>query len=122
MAHIKTSRGLIEFRQHIIYDGMKRQDDLVALENLRILTHHLDRIGLNREPAFGILIGIVGDDSLVVHGFEPDSYVEVISRLVENRDLWELKSRQVHERVKHNFTQTIVEGNLKKELEDLIKS
>jgi hypothetical protein len=40
MAHIKTSRGLIEFKQHIIYDGMKRQDDEVALENLKILAHH----------------------------------------------------------------------------------
>ena len=65
MAHIKTSRGLIEFKQHIIYDGMKRQNDAIALENLRILSRHLDRIDINWGPAFGTLIGIVRNEGFL---------------------------------------------------------
>lgn len=65
MAYIKTSRGLIEFKQHIIYDGMKRQDNAIAFENLQILSRHLDRLGLNWGPAFGTLIGIVRNDDFL---------------------------------------------------------
>lgn len=65
MAHIKTSRGLIAFRQHIIYHGMKRQDEAVALENLRILAARLDKIDINWGPAFGTLIGIVRNDGFL---------------------------------------------------------
>lgn len=75
MAHIKTSRGLIEFRQHLVYDGMKRQDDGVSLENLRILAHHLDRIGLNWGPAFGTLIGIVRSDGFLPWAQGLDLYI-----------------------------------------------
>ena len=65
MAHIKTSKGLIDFKQHIIYDGMKQQNDRVALENLNILAFHLDRVGLNWGPAFGTLIGIVRNNGFL---------------------------------------------------------
>ena len=65
MAYIKTSRGLMEFKQHIIYDGMKRQNDAVALENLKILSRHVDGIDINWGPAFGTLIGIVRNDGFL---------------------------------------------------------
>lgn len=65
MAHIKTSRGLIEFKQHIIYDGMKRQNDEISFENLKILSSYLDKTGLNWGPAFGTLIGIVRNDGFL---------------------------------------------------------
>lgn len=65
MAYIKTSRGLMEFKQHIIYDGMKRQNDAVALENLKILSRHFDGIDINWGPAFGTLIGIVRNDGFL---------------------------------------------------------
>jgi glycerol-3-phosphate cytidylyltransferase len=65
MAHIMTSRGFMDFRQHIIYDGMKRQDDTIAFENLTILARYLDRSGLNWGPAFGTLIGIVRNDAFL---------------------------------------------------------
>ena len=52
----------MEFKQHIIYDGMKRQNDAVALENLKILSRHFDGIDINWGPAFGTLIGIVRND------------------------------------------------------------
>lgn len=65
MTYIKTSRGFMKFSQHIIYDGMKRQNDTIALENLAILTRYLDSSGLNWGPAFGTLIGIVRNDSFL---------------------------------------------------------
>lgn len=65
MAFIKTSRGLIEYRQHIIYDGMKRQDGAIALENLRLLARRLDKLDINWGPAFGTLIGIVRNDGFL---------------------------------------------------------
>ena len=91
MAHIKTSRGLIEFRQHFIYDGMKCQDEGVALENLRILAHHLDKIDLNWGPAFGTLIGIVRSDGFLPWAQAIDLYVlkEDEERLKDL--LWKLK-------------------------------
>lgn len=75
MGYIKTSKGLIEFRQHIIYDGIKRQDSVIALENLRVLTAHLDKIGINWGPAFGTLIGIVRSDSFLPWAQGLDLYI-----------------------------------------------
>ena len=65
MAHVKTSQGVMEFEQHFIYDGMKQQNDSIALQNLKLLSRHLDRIGLNWGPAFGTLIGIVRNDGFL---------------------------------------------------------
>lgn len=74
MARIKTSRGIIEFKQHIIYDGMKRLNDVVAIENFRILALHFDRIGLNWGPVFGTLIGIVRNDNFLPWAQSLDLY------------------------------------------------
>ena len=91
MAHIMTSRGFMEFRQHIIYDGMKRQNDAIAFENLTILARYLDRAGLNWGPAFGTLIGIVRND-----GFLPWAQGLDLYFLKEDEErfkdvLWKLK-------------------------------
>jgi len=75
MAHIKTSRGLISFKQHIIYDGMKRQDDVISLENLSILARHINKLGLNSGPAFGTLIGIVRNDGFLPWAQGLDIYI-----------------------------------------------
>lgn len=55
----------MEFKQHIIYDGMKLQDKVLAHENLKILSSYLDRVGLIWGPAFGTLIGIVRNDDFL---------------------------------------------------------
>lgn len=91
MAYIKTSKGLLVFKQHIIFDGMKRQKDEIALENLNILAFYLDRIGLNWGPAFGTLIGIVRNN-----GFLPWSQGLDLYFLKEDEErfkdlLWRLK-------------------------------
>lgn len=62
------------------------------------------------------LPGIVGTEELVVHGYSVDGYVEKISSIIDSGALQNF-SEYVFERVKNNFTQNIVQDNLKKELE-----
>ncbi len=81
----------MQFKQHIIYDGMKRQNDVIALENLGILAHYLDGIGLNWGPAFGTLLSIVRND-----GFLPWAQGLDLYFLKEDEErfkdlLWKLK-------------------------------
>lgn len=65
MSHIKTSKGLFQYKQHLLYFGNHRpKKDLVA-ENLHIFAEVLDKIGINWGPAFGTLIGIVRNDDLL---------------------------------------------------------
>lgn len=84
---------------------------------------------LNEAMAWGVvpvvsnnnfLSSIVGDNSLVVSELVVDSYVSVIMRLIQNPLLLKQKSQWVYERVKANFTQSMVEGNLQKEIEKII--
>lgn len=59
MAHIKTSKGFLEYESHFLYFGNKVMDKEVMLGNLRVLAAYLDKIDINWGPAFGTLIGIV---------------------------------------------------------------
>ena len=54
---------------------MKRQDDEVSLENLSILAHHINSLGLNSGPAFGTLIGIVRNDGFLPWAQGLDIYI-----------------------------------------------
>lgn len=62
MAHIKTSKGFLEYKSHFLYLGGKVMDKNVMLDDLRILALYLDKIDINWGPAFGTLIGIVRND------------------------------------------------------------
>lgn len=62
MAHIKTSKGFLEYKNHLLYFGDKVMNKVVMLENLRVLALYLDKIDINWGPAFGTLIGIVRND------------------------------------------------------------
>ena len=62
MARIKTSKGFLEYRSHLLYFGDKVMDKDAMLENLQLLAVCLDRIDINWGPAFGTLIGIVRND------------------------------------------------------------
>ena len=37
MAQIKTSKGLLPYKSHLLHFGTKRMDKVVMLENLRLL-------------------------------------------------------------------------------------
>lgn len=62
MAHIKTSKGFLEFENHFLYFAGKVMDTEVMLSNLQILSLYLDKIDINWGPAFGTLIGVVRND------------------------------------------------------------
>lgn len=62
MAHIKTSKGFLEYESHFLYFGNKVLNKEVMLENIQVLSVYLDKIDINWGPAFGTLIGIVRND------------------------------------------------------------
>ena len=62
MAHLKTSKGFLEFDNHLLYFGNKVINKEVMIENLRVLALYLDKIDINWGPAFGSLIGVVRND------------------------------------------------------------
>jgi glycerol-3-phosphate cytidylyltransferase len=64
MAKIKTSKGFLEYKSHMLYFGGKVMNKEIVLENLHILATYLDKIDINWGPAFGTLIGIVRNDDL----------------------------------------------------------
>lgn len=62
MSHIKTSKGFLEYKSHLLYFGGKVMNKEVMLDNLRVLALYMDKIDINWGPAFGTLIGIVRND------------------------------------------------------------
>ena len=62
MANLKTSKGFLEYNNHLLYFGNKVINKEVMLDNLRVLAVYLDKIGINWGPAFGSLIGVVRND------------------------------------------------------------
>lgn len=62
MSHIKTSKGFLEYKSHLLYFGDKVMNKEVMLVNLRVLALYMDKIDINWGPAFGTLIGIVRND------------------------------------------------------------
>ena len=65
MAFIKTSKGLFDYYQHLLYFGTKTICKDRMMENLSILSVYLDKIDINWGPAFGTLIGIVRNDDFL---------------------------------------------------------
>lgn len=62
MAHIRTSKGFLEYRSHLLYFGNKVMNKDKMLDNLHVLSVYLDKIDINWGPAFGSLIGVVRND------------------------------------------------------------
>lgn len=65
MALLKTSRGFFKYSSHLLFLGDHKADAEVLIANLRILSENLDKMDINWGPAFGTLIGIVRNDSLL---------------------------------------------------------
>lgn len=91
MAKIKTSKGFLEYDQHMLYFGGKTINKDVMLDNLKVLALYLDKIDINWGSCFGTLIGIVRNDD-----FQPWKPVFDIYILKEDEErfkdvLWLLK-------------------------------
>ena len=88
---LKTSKGFLEYKSHLLYFGNKVINKDVMLENLQILALYLDKIDINWGPAFGTLIGVVRNED-----FQPWKPVFDIYILKEDEErfkdvLWLLK-------------------------------
>lgn len=62
MAYIKTSKGFLKYKSHLLHFGFKVMDKEVMLDNLKVLADYLDKIDINWGPAFGTLIGVVRNE------------------------------------------------------------
>lgn len=96
MAHIKTSKGFWEYKNHLLNFGAKALNPDKMLENLQILSFYLDKIDINWGPAFGTLIGVVRNDD-----FQPWKPVFDIYILKEDEErfkdiFWLLKDVGFH--------------------------
>lgn len=75
MAYIKTSKGDMEYQYHIPKFYGRVLDKKKNLENLRIISVYLDKIGINWGPAFGTLIGIVRNNDFLPWAEHIDLYI-----------------------------------------------
>ena len=64
MTRIKTSKGYLEYKNHLLNFGSKVLNPEKMLENLHILSLYLAKIDINWGPAFGTLIGIVRNEEV----------------------------------------------------------
>lgn len=62
MTRIKTSKGYLEYKNHLLNFGSKVLNPEKMLENLHILSLYLAKIDINWGPAFGTLISIVRNE------------------------------------------------------------
>lgn len=62
MTRIKTSKGYLEYKNHLLNFGSKVLNPEKMLENLHILSLYLAKIDINWGPAFGTLICIVRNE------------------------------------------------------------
>lgn len=62
MSRIKTSKGYLEYKNHLLYLGDKVINKEIMLETIRHFACYLNKIDVNWGPAFGTLIGIVRND------------------------------------------------------------
>ena len=93
MPNIKTSKGCIKFKQHLLYPGCHVIDRNIALENLQIIDSILSENAIFWQVCWGTLIGIVRDHDFI----EWDEDVDIVI-LSEEEDkfkdlLWELKEK-----------------------------
>ena len=51
MAKINTSKGVLEYKSHLLHFGDKVIDKEVMLDNLRVLAAYLDKIDISWGPA-----------------------------------------------------------------------
>lgn len=75
MACIKTSRGFLDYKSHLLYFGNKVINKSNMLDNLKILSSYLDKVGINWGPAFGTLIGIIRNDDFLPWNPAFDAYI-----------------------------------------------
>ena len=65
MRKIQTQRGVLTFKPHYIYPGIKRIHKSNALDNLKCVLGILSKNHVQTSPADGTLLGIIRDGDLI---------------------------------------------------------
>ncbi len=90
MRKIQTKRGVIKFKAHYIYLGVKRINKSVALENLKCVLEILDRYNVKTSPADGTLLGIIRENDFI--DWDEDIDLNILSEDMESFKvaLWDM--------------------------------
>lgn len=93
MPNIKTSKGCIKFKQHLLFPGCHVIDRNIAFENLQLISEVLSKDSLFWQVCWGTLIGIVRDHDFI----EWDEDIDIVI-LAEDENrfkelLWDFKER-----------------------------
>ncbi len=75
MPKIKLTNGIYHYRTIPIYEGVKRINKEVAMENLRLLKELLDDYNLEFQITFGTLLGAIREKDFIDHDEDIDLLV-----------------------------------------------
>ena len=99
MSHIKTSKGFLEYKSHLLYFGDKVMNKEVMLDNLRVLALYMDKIDINWGPAFGTLIGyLTYKCNLEVQGVKFDEEEDMLQLEFYRNRISELEKSMAEEK------------------------
>lgn len=82
MPRIKTSKGVITYKTHPLFLGIKKIDKKIAAENLLLLKNFLDSKGIAFGLIAGTLLGAVRENDFISHDEDVD-----LSFLAEQKDI-----------------------------------
>ena len=93
MAHSKTSKGRLVFKQHLLYPGCHVINRDVAFENLQLINEVLSGESLFWQVCWGTLIGVVRDHDFIK--WDEDVDIVILEEEEEKfKDiLWKLKEK-----------------------------
>lgn len=90
MRKIQTQRGVLTYKPHFIYPGIKRIDKTMALDNLKCVLEILNRNQVRVSPADGTLLGIIRDEDLI--DWDEDIDLNILEEDIEafKSSLWDM--------------------------------
>lgn len=72
---INTSRGILEYKFQVIYEGVKVMDKAIGKENLLIFKQLADKAGLKFGLAYGTLLGAIREHDFIAHDEDIDLFI-----------------------------------------------
>ena len=90
MRKIHTQKGIITFKPHFIYQGVKRIHKPTALENLKCVLYILNKNHVRTSPADGTLLGIIRDGDFI--DWDEDIDLNILEEDIEafKVSLWDM--------------------------------
>ena len=93
MSIIKTTKGLFQFKQHLLYPGCHVINREVAFENLKLINEILTSESVFWQVAWGTLLGIVRDNDFIAWDEDVDIVILAEEEEKFRNILWDLKKK-----------------------------